>query len=103
MECQRILPQLMLISFEMYLPVELGPPDQNTVNRSVFHGELPYFTVLGGTERFGTFVVGALQHAHKIGLTLYDLTHAYVVYPRVALKNVILDGFILARRILCLA
>ena len=87
----------MLIFFEVDLPVQLGPPDQNTINRSVFHRELPYFAVLVGTERFGAFVIGALQHPHKISLTLYDLTHAYVVYPGVALKNIILDSFILAR------
>ena len=89
--------QLLLISFEMDLPVQLGAPDQNTIDRSVFHGELPYFAVLVGTERFGAFVIGALQHPHKISLTLYDPAHAYVVYPGVALQNIILDSFILAR------
>ena len=91
------MPPLVLIFFEVDLPVELGAPDQNAINRGVFHCELPYFAVLVGTERFGAFVIAALQHAHKIRLALYDLTHAYVVYAGVALKNIILDSFILAR------
>ena len=89
--------QLLLISFEMDLSVQLGAPDQNTIDRSVFHRELPYFAVLVGTERFGALIIRAVQHPHKIGLALHDLTHAYVVYSRIALQNVVLDSFVMAR------